>query len=56
MASKKFFKRFHFTYRTRQSWTGFIFVLPALVFFAVFAFWPMINAFYLSLFNYDSAP
>ncbi len=53
MASKQFFKRFHFTYRTRQSWTGFLFVLPALVFFAVFAFWPMINAFYLSLFNYD---
>jgi len=53
VASKQFFKRFHFTYRTRQSWTGFLFVLPALVFFTLFAFWPMINAFYLSLFNYD---
>lgn len=53
MASQKFLQRFRFTYRNRQSWTGFLFVLPALAFFAVFAFWPMINAFYLSLFNYD---
>jgi ABC-type sugar transport system permease subunit len=33
--------------------TGFLFVLPALAFFALFAFWPMINAFYLSFFKYD---
>lgn len=40
-------------YRRRQSLVGFLFVLPALVFFAVFAFWPMFNAFYLSFFDYD---
>lgn len=46
------------TYQQRLSLTGFAFVLPALVFFAVFAFWPMLNAFYLSFFRYDllSAP
>jgi ABC-type sugar transport system permease subunit len=47
------FPRFRFTYRNRLSVTGFLFVLPVLLYFAIFAFWPMINAFYLSLFNYD---
>src|SRR5262245_36544459 len=41
------------TYRRRLSLTGLIFVLPALVYFAFFAFWPMLNAFYLSLHEYD---
>jgi multiple sugar transport system permease protein len=50
---RKIPQRLHFTYRTRLAWTGFLFVLPAMVFFAIFAFWPMINAFYLSLFEYD---
>lgn len=40
-------------YRRRQSLVGFLFVLPALAFFALFAFWPMLNAFYLSFFRYD---
>lgn len=53
VAFPPFLHRFRMTYRTRLSWTGFLFVVPALAFFAVFAFWPMINAFYLSLFNYD---
>ncbi len=53
VASPKILRRFRVSYRTRLSWTGFFFVVPALVFFAIFAFWPMINAFYLSLFNYD---
>lgn len=41
------------TYKRRQSLVGFLFILPALVYFAVFAFWPMLNAAYLSLFDYD---
>ena len=45
------------TYTRRQLW-GFLFVLPVLVFFAVFAFYPMISAFYYSLTDYNliSAP
>ena len=41
------------SFRRRLAVTGFLFVLPALAFFALFAFWPMINAFYLSFFKYD---
>ncbi len=41
------------TYKRRQSFIGFLFILPALIYFAVFAFWPMLNAAYLSLFDYD---
>jgi multiple sugar transport system permease protein len=41
------------TYRWRLSLTGALFILPALAYFALFAFWPMINAFYLSLHEYD---
>ena len=40
-------------YRRKRALTGFLFVVPALAFFAAFAFWPMINAFYLSFFEYD---
>lgn len=46
------FARF-FTYRRRLSLTGMLFILPALLYFSVFAFWPMLNAFYLSLFDFD---
>lgn len=53
MATKRIFPPLHITYRSKLSFTGFLFVVPALVFFSIFAFWPMINAFYLSLFNYD---
>jgi ABC-type sugar transport system permease subunit len=42
-----------FSYQNRLSLTGFVFVLPALLYFAVFAFWPMLNALYLSFFRYD---
>jgi ABC-type sugar transport system permease subunit len=41
------------TYRRRQSLIGFLFIVPALAYFAVFSFWPMLNAAYLSLFEYD---
>jgi multiple sugar transport system permease protein len=34
--------------RNKAKW-GFIFVLPSLVFFAIFSFYPIFNAFYLSL-------
>lgn len=40
-------------YRLRLSLTGVLFILPALIYFSVFAFWPMINAFHLSLHEYD---
>jgi multiple sugar transport system permease protein len=40
-------------YRRKLAITGFLFVVPSLAFFAAFAFWPMINAFYLSFFEYD---
>lgn len=53
MATPKIIPRFRFTYRNRLAVTGFLFILPVLLYFAIFAFWPMINAFYLSLFNYD---
>jgi len=38
-------------YNRRRLW-GLIFVLPALTFFALFAFYPMANAFYISLTEY----
>jgi ABC-type sugar transport system permease subunit len=41
------------TQRRRLSLTGFIFILPALLYFTMFAFYPMANAFYLSLHDYD---
>jgi multiple sugar transport system permease protein len=41
------------TYRRRLALTGFLFVVPALLYFTVFAFYPMANAFYLSLHDYD---
>ncbi len=41
------------TYKRRQSVIGFLFIVPALAYFAIFSFWPMLNAAYLSLFDYD---
>lgn len=40
-------------YHRRLALTGFLFALPALLYFAIFAFYPMVNAFYLSLHDYD---
>lgn len=45
--------RFKWNIFTRQRVWGFGFVLPAVLFFAIFAFYPMINAFYISLTEYD---
>jgi multiple sugar transport system permease protein len=45
--------RFKWNIFTRQRVWGFSFVLPAVLFFAIFAFYPMINAFYISLTEYD---
>lgn len=38
---------------TQQRLWGFLFVLPAFIFFAVFAFYPMINAFFISFTDYN---
>jgi len=38
---------------TRQRLWGLSFVLPAFIFFAVFAFYPMINAFFISFTDYN---
>ena len=38
---------------TRRKFWGLFFVAPALIFFAVFAFYPMVSAFYYSLTNYE---
>jgi multiple sugar transport system permease protein len=38
--------------KLRKPW-GLFFIAPALIFFAVFAFYPIISAFYYSLTNYD---
>ena len=39
-------------YAQQRLW-GFLFVLPAFIFFAVFAFYPMINAFFISFTDYN---
>lgn len=44
---------FNLTYRRRLGLIGFLFVLPALLYFAVFAFYPIFSAFYHSMFEYD---
>lgn len=40
-------------YHRRLSVIGFLLVLPALLYFTAFAFYPMLNAFWLSLHDYD---
>ncbi|HNQ99366.1 MAG TPA: sugar ABC transporter permease, partial [Trueperaceae bacterium] len=37
------------TVATRRAMWGWVFVLPALIYFAVFSFYPIFNAFWLSL-------
>jgi len=37
----------------RKAWWGWVFVTPALLFFMVFSFYPIINSFYLSLTKYN---
>lgn len=41
------------TYDRRKQLTGFLFVLPVLLFFAVFNVYPMLKAFQISLFEWD---
>ncbi|MCX6080320.1 MAG: hypothetical protein NTW32_12370 [Chloroflexi bacterium] len=41
------------TIYTKQSLWGLSFVLPAFIFFAIFAFYPMINAFFISFTDYN---
>jgi ABC-type sugar transport system permease subunit len=41
------------TYRRRLALTGILFILPALIYFTVFAFYPMANAIHLSFHEYD---
>ena len=41
----------HYSIEKQQARWGFIFTLPSLVFFAVFSFYPIINAFFTSLTN-----
>jgi ABC-type sugar transport system permease subunit len=41
------------TYKRRLALTGILFILPALIYFTVFAFYPMANAIYLSFHEYD---
>lgn len=40
-------------YRTVQNLSGFLFVLPVLVFFAIFNVYPIVNAFFVSFFEFD---
>lgn len=40
-------------YRTRQKLSGVLFVLPVLLFFAVFNIYPILNAFVVSFFEFD---
>jgi multiple sugar transport system permease protein len=39
--------------RRRLRWAGFLFVLPALIHLATFKFYPMLEAFWLSFYQYD---
>jgi ABC-type sugar transport system permease subunit len=43
----------HLSYRSRLSWAGLFFVLPALLHLTVFKFYPMTEAFWLSFHRYD---
>jgi len=46
-------RRFGLTYMQRRNLWGFVFALPAMVFFALFAIFPILRTFYLSFFEYD---
>lgn len=41
------------TYGRRLGFTGFFFVLPALIYFTLFAFYPMLNSIRLSFYSYN---
>ncbi|MFO7322436.1 MAG: sugar ABC transporter permease [Chloroflexota bacterium] len=41
------------TYRRRQQLWGFLFALPAVILFAVFAIYPILQTFYLSFFDFN---
>lgn len=45
--------RWHWPYHRRLGFIGFLFILPAMLYFTAFAFYPMANAFWLSLHDYD---
>lgn len=46
-------RRLRLTHQTRRSLWGLAFALPAMVFFAVFAVYPILRTFYLSFFDYS---
>lgn len=46
-------RRFRLTYVQRRNLWGLAFALPAMVFFALFAIFPILRTFYLSFFEYD---
>jgi multiple sugar transport system permease protein len=46
-------RRFRLTYAQQKNLWGFLFALPAMVFFALFAIYPIGRTFYLSFFDYS---
>jgi multiple sugar transport system permease protein len=48
-------KSFVLTNRAKRNLWGFLFALPAMILFVVFAGYPILQTFYLSLFDYDLA-
>jgi len=46
-------RRFKLTYMQKRNLWGFIFAVPALVFFALFAIYPILRTFYLSFFQFS---
>jgi multiple sugar transport system permease protein len=46
-------RRFRLTYTQKRNLWGFLFAVPALVFFAFFAIYPITRTFYLSFFDYS---
>ncbi len=46
-------KRFRLTYMQKRNLWGFLFAVPALVFFALFAIYPILRTFYLSFFEFS---
>lgn len=46
-------KNKNYNINKEKSFWGFIFVIPSLIFFAIFSFYPILNAIYMSLFKKD---
>ncbi len=46
-------RRFALTHARKRSLWGFLFAVPAMVFFALFAVYPILRTFYLSFFDYS---